>query len=159
MPSPLRSASSSFSASLVMFAVMLFSTNAAFARSAEIYTGTFSSLAVGGYDAVAYFKAGKPIEGKAEFSTEYKGATWRFSSREYLDAFKASPTAYAPQYGGYCAFAVAQNSTASGDPLLWTIVNGKLYLNYDRGTQAMWRKDVPGFIAKADKNWPGVLDN
>jgi len=136
----------------------LFSLAPAFAKSAEIYTGYFSSLAVGGYDSVAYFKDGKPVEGKAEFSMEYKGATWRFASQANLDAFKADPTAYAPQYGGYCAWAVSQGYTASGDPHVWTIVNNKLYLNYDKSVQTKWEKDIPGFIAKADKNWPGVLN-
>lgn len=129
------------------------------ARDAEVYTGTFSSLAVGGYDAVAYFKAGKPVQGVAQFTTDYKGATWRFASKENLDAFKANPTAYAPQYGGYCSWAVAQGYTASGDPQVWKIVNGKLYLNYDTSVQAKWEKDIPGFISKADKNWPSVLGN
>ncbi|MCE9521347.1 MAG: YHS domain-containing protein [Alphaproteobacteria bacterium] len=130
----------------------------AFARSAEVYTGTFSSLAVGGYDTVAYFKEGKPAKGRAEFSFEYKGATWLFASQADLEAFKANPSAYAPQYGGYCSWAVAQNYTASGDPLVWKIVGGKLYLNYDRDVQAKWEKDIPGFIVKADKFWPGVLN-
>lgn len=128
------------------------------AREAEVYTGTFSSLAVGGYDTVAYFKAGKPVKGTAQFETVYKGATWRFASAENLAAFKANPTAYAPQYGGYCAWAVSQNYTASGDPNYWKIVSGKLYLNYDKSVQATWEKDIPGFIAKADKNWPAVLN-
>ena len=128
------------------------------AREADVYTGTFSSLAVGGYDTVAYFKAGKPVKGTAQFETVYKGATWRFASAENLAAFKANPTAYAPQYGGYCAWAVSQNYTASGDPNYWKIVSGKLYLNYDKSVQATWEKDIPGFIAKADKNWPAVLN-
>lgn len=157
MQSALKSVLSAIAAVFAVLALTLFSTNAAFARSAEIYTGTFSSLAVGGYDAVAYFKAGKPVEGSGAFSTEYKGATWRFASKENLGAFKANPAAYAPQYGGYCAYAVAQGSTASGDPLVWTVVDGKLYLNYDRDVQALWQRDIPGFIAKAEKNWPGVL--
>ncbi|MEQ1865906.1 MAG: YHS domain-containing (seleno)protein [Micropepsaceae bacterium] len=127
------------------------------ARDADVYTGTFSSLAVGGYDAVAYFKQNRPVEGVAPFSTDYKGATWRFSSQENLNAFKANPTAYAPQYGGYCAWAVSQGYTASGDPQFWKIVGGKLYLNYDSDVQKKWEKDIPGFIVKGDKNWPGVL--
>ena len=139
------------------FVALVFTAFAAQARSNDVYTGLFSSLAVGGYDTVAYFKAGKPVLGRAEFATEYKGATWHFSTRENLEAFKASPTAYAPQYGGYCAWAVSQNYTASGDPQFWKIVNGKLYLNYDASAQAKWEKDIPGFIVKADKNWPGVL--
>ena len=141
-----------------VFALATLSAGTAFARSAEVYTGTFSSLAVGGYDAVAYFKAGKPVEGKTEFATEYKGATWRFASKDDLDTFKANPIAYAPQFGGYCAWAVSQNYTASGDPLVWKVVNGKLYLNYDRDVQTKWEKDIPDLIAKGEKNWPGVLN-
>jgi YHS domain-containing protein len=137
---------------------VLFSATTVSAREAEVYTGTFSSLAVGGYDAVAYFKAGRPVAGSDQFSTEHKGATWRFSSKENLDAFRTNPAAYAPQYGGYCAWAVALGYTAPGDPEVWKIVNGKLYLNYDRSVQAKWEKDIPGFIAKGDRNWPGVLN-
>lgn len=144
---------------LAAFVMLLITSFSAQARSNEIYTGLFSQLAVGGYDTVAYFKAGKPVLGKAEFATEYKGATWRFSSKENLDAFKATPAAYAPQYGGYCSWAIAQNYTASGDPQVWKIVGGRLYLNYDRDVQAKWEKDIPGFIASADKNWPGALDH
>ena len=147
-----------FRAAAVIAALVLTATTAS-ARDAEVYTGTFSSLAVGGYDAVAYFKAGRPVPGVTQFSTEYKGATWRFASKENLDAFRTNPTAFAPQYGGYCSWAVANGYTASGDPEVWKIVNGKLYLNYDRSVQTKWEKDIPGFISKADKNWPSVLGN
>lgn len=127
------------------------------AKEAEIYTGIFSTLAVSGYDTVAYFTAGKPVKGRSEFQTEWKGALWYFSSKENLDRFKASPEAYAPQFGGYCAWAVSQNYTASADPMAWRIVDGKLYLNYDKNVQATWEKDIPGHIASANRNWPGVL--
>jgi YHS domain-containing protein len=147
---------STFAAAFTALALM--SVGPALAREAEVYTGTFSTLAVGGYDAVAYFKAGRPVEGNAQFEMTYKGATWRFASKENLDAFRANPTAFAPQYGGYCAWAVAQGYTASGDPRFWKVVNGKLYLNYDGSVQAKWEKDIPGFITKADRNWPGVLN-
>lgn len=155
----MRSAISGLSAAFALFASALFAIPSAQARDADVYTGTFSSLAAGGYDVVAYFKVGRPVAGDGQFSTEFKGATWRFSSKENLDAFKASPVSFAPQYGGYCAWAVSQGYTASGDPLLWTLVGGKLYLNYDRSVQIKWEKDIPGFITKADHNWPGVLGN
>jgi len=144
---------------LTALVALTFSATGAVARSADVYTGTFSSLAVGGYDTVAYFKVGRAVEGNSAFSTQYKGATWQFSSKENLDAFVATPTAYAPQYGGYCSWAIAQNYTASGDPQVWTIVQGKLYLNYDRDVQAKWSKDIPGFIAAANRNWPGALEH
>jgi YHS domain-containing protein len=127
------------------------------ARDADVYTGLFSSLAVGGYDAVSYFKQNQPVKGKPEFTFDYKGAKWQFASAENLNAFKANPAAYAPQYGGYCAWAVSQGYTASGDPLVWNIVGGRLFLNYDKSVQATWSKDIPGHISRADKNWPGVL--
>ncbi len=123
-----------------------------------VYTPRFSNLAVSGYDAVAYFAEGGPVKGSKNFETDYMGARWRFSSQENLDAFKANPEAYAPQYGGYCAWAVSQGYTASGDPENWTIYEGKLYLNYNDKIQARWEKDIPGFVALADQNWPGVID-
>jgi YHS domain-containing protein len=131
---------------------------AALARSPEIYTGILSATAVGGYDPVAYFTEGRPVEGKREFTHAWKGATWRFASAKNRDAFKANPEAYAPQYGGHCAWAVSQGYTAKGDPKYWKVVGGKLYLNYNASVQQNWQKDVPGHIAKADRNWPKVLD-
>jgi YHS domain-containing protein len=113
--------------------------------------------AIRGYDPVAYFLSGKPVEGSSEFETEWNGATWRFASAENRDRFIAQPEAYAPQYGGYCAWAVSQGYTASVDPDAWRIVDGKLYLNYDASVQETWEQDVPGFIAAADANWPRVL--
>ena len=126
--------------------------------SDEIYTGFFSDQALSGYDSVAYFSEGKPVKGKAKYSYQYKDAEWRFSSQQNLDKFKATPEAYAPQYGGHCAWALARNATASGDPLNWSIEQGKLYLNYDDDIQQKWEKDRAGFIKKADKNWPDVLN-
>lgn len=123
-----------------------------------VYTGFLSSTAVDGYDPVAYFTDGKPVEGSSEFETEYQGATWRFASAANRDAFLADPAKYAPQYGGYCAWAVSQGYTAKGDPQHWRIVDGRLYLNYNADVQQKWEKDVPGHITSADANWPKVLD-
>lgn len=130
---------------------------AALAAKPPVYTAPFSDLAAGGYDVVAYFTVGRPVKGEMQYSTVWKGATWRFSSAANLAKFKANPAAYAPQYGGYCAWAVANGYTAKGDPLQWRIVGGRLYLNYDAGVQAKWVKDIPGFIRKGDGNWPSVL--
>lgn len=126
----------------------------AMAKDAPVYTATFSSTAVSGYDAVAYFTERKPVKGNSKFSTEYKGAKWLFSSQENRDKFVATPEQYAPQYGGYCAWAVSQGYTASGDPLAWRVVNNKLYLNYDAEIQKKWEASIPEFIQKADTNWP-----
>lgn len=122
-----------------------------------VYTGRFSSLALGGYDPVAYFTEGQPVEGSDEYELSWNGATWRFSSAGNKARFKADPEAHAPQYGGYCAWAVSQGKTASADPNRWKLVDGKLYLNYNRAIQERWEKDIPGFIAAADENWPGLV--
>lgn len=131
--------------------------SSAHAKDAPVYTGTFSNLAVGGYDAVAYFTEGRPVKGDRQYTIKHAGAEWRFASAANRDAFVAEPQRYAPQYGGYCAWAVAQGYTASGDPQHWKIVDGRLYLNYDGDVQAKWEKDIPGFIRSADRQWPAVL--
>lgn len=115
-------------------------------------------LAIQGYDPVAYFKAGKPVYGKAEFTFEHAGTTWQFASAANRDAFAADPARYAPQYGGYCAWAVSQGYTASTDPDAWHIEDGKLYLNYSKSVQSRWAEDIAGNIRKADTNWPGLKD-
>ncbi len=130
----------------------------AMARESVVYTGTFSSTAVGGYDPVAYFTENKPVKGNSKISTEYKGAKWYFASPENRDKFVAAPTLYEPQYGGYCAWAVSQGKTASGDPQFWKVVNNKLYLNYDADVQKKWEANIPDFIQKANANWPKVLE-
>lgn len=127
------------------------------AAKPQIYTSFLSSAAVGGYDTVAYFTQGKPVKGSSKFVTEWKGAKWYFSSAENLAKFKANPTAYAPQYGGYCAYGVSQNAAVKGDPLLWKIVDGKLYLNINKQVVNIWQKDIPGYITQANKRWPNVL--
>lgn len=131
--------------------------DAARAADKPIYTGVFSNLAVSGYDPVAYFTEGRPVKGDARFTTTHEGAQWRFASAENRDRFIAAPQRYAPQYGGYCAWAASEGYTASADPLRWKVVDDKLYLNYDTEVQKKWELDVAGNIRKADRNWPGLL--
>jgi len=130
------------------------------ARAAQpsIFTGLVKGVAVGGYDPVAYVTDGKPVAGKTDVTLEHEGVTWRFASEANRDAFKADPAKYAPQYGGYCAWAVSQGYTAKGDPDAWTVHDGKLYLNYDKRVRATWARDIPGNVKKGDANWPGVLE-
>ncbi len=137
-------------------AIPLFGTRA-IAAEPRVFTGLVQGVAVGGYDPVAYFTEGKPVKGSESLTLQHDGATWRFASAENRAAFQADPAKYAPQYGGYCAYAVSQGHTAKAEPDAWTIHDGKLYLNYDKGVQAKWGTDIPGYIAKADANWPGVL--
>ncbi|MEM1107000.1 MAG: YHS domain-containing (seleno)protein [Pseudomonadota bacterium] len=129
----------------------------AHAEKAPIYTGLFNNVAVEGHDPVAYFTEGRPVKGERAFSTEYQGATFRFASQANLDTFLADPETYAPQYGGYCAWAISQGYTAKGAADHWSIVDGKLYLNFNASVQETWESDIPGFIDAADANWPSVL--
>ena len=122
----------------------------------SVNSSFLGGVAIEGTDPVAYFAEGKPIEGSSEFEHEWMGATWRFVSAAHRDQFAADPEKYAPQYGGYCAWAVAQGYTAKIDPAAWKIVDGKLYLNYSPGVQSQWQSDVPGNIAQADANWPPI---
>lgn len=127
------------------------------ADKAPVYTGTFSNTAVEGHDPVAYFSEGRPVKGSRDFTTEYQGAEFRFASQENLDIFLADPEKYAPQFGGYCAWAVSEGYTAKGDADHWAIVDGKLYLNYNKKIQNRWEQDREMHIVKANTNWPEVL--
>lgn len=129
----------------------------AFAAKDPVYTGTFSNTAIDGHDPVAYFTEGEPVKGSKEFTTEYHGAEFRFASQANLDTFLSDPERYAPQYGGYCAWAAAQNKTAPGKAQFWAIEDGKLYLNFSKKVQDDWNEDRDGFITKADENWPDLL--
>ncbi|MGB8816538.1 MAG: YHS domain-containing (seleno)protein [Rhizobiaceae bacterium] len=129
----------------------------AFAGKSEIFTGLVEGVGAGGFDVVSY-QAGTPVEGKPEFTTKWKGAEWRFASAENRDAFAAAPETYAPQFGGYCAFAVSKGATAKGDPKVWTVVDKKLYFNFNEAVQTNWKEDIPGNISKAESNWPKVLN-
>ena len=126
------------------------------ADKAPVYTSWDKNIAVGGYDVVSFFK-GKPQDGKSEFSTSYNGAEWRFSSEANRDLFLANPTAFAPQYGGYCAWAVAGGKLAKGSPKHWSLEDGKLYLNYNRKIKDRWIADKANFITLGDEQWPDIL--
>jgi YHS domain-containing protein len=130
----------------------------ALAKEPPVYTASKEKLALSGYDPVAYFVAGKPVKGSGTISTTYNGATWHFASEANRTTFAADPAKYAPQFGGYCSWAVSQGYTASGDPLAWKIVNGKLYVNYNQDVAATWSKDISTNISKGNANWPKVLD-
>ena len=115
-----------------------------------------NGAAVRGHDPVAYFKEGKAVKGSAEHRAEHKGSVFHFASKANRDAFAGEPDRYAPQYGGYCAFGMSAGYKAAIDPAAFTVREGKLYLNYNRDVQKQWSADVPGHVAKADRNWPAV---
>ena len=137
--------------------VSLLRPSPALAATAPIYTSLFSDKALGGYDPVAYFTEGRAVKGSSAHRTEWRGATWQFAGADNLDAFVAEPERWAPAYGGYCAYAMAQGQTAKGDPEQWTIVGDRLFVNYDAEVKALWRADPETFIRQADGHWPNVL--
>lgn len=126
-------------------------------RAEKPVNSTWTGLAIKGYDPVAYFLESKPVEGSDAFEFEWNGATWRFGSAANRDLFVKEPAKYAPQFGGYCAWAVSRGYTAGIEPEAWKILNGKLYLNYNLKIQKQWEGDTAGNIAKAEANWPEIL--
>jgi YHS domain-containing protein len=120
---------------------------------------TFTGVDIKGYDPVAYFTESKPMKGSSDFTYEWNGAEWRFASATNRDLFKKEPVKYAPQFGGYCAWAVSRGYTAGIDPDAWKIVNGRLYLNYSAKVQTQWAENIPDNISKAEENWPKILKN
>ncbi|MCH2165333.1 MAG: YHS domain-containing protein [Marinovum sp.] len=127
----------------------------AFAATDPVYQE--GGIAVDGSDVVAYFTEGKPVAGTAAHTVDWNGATWQFSSAEDAEAFQANPEAYAPQYGGYCAWAAAEGYIAGTRRDAWTIHEGKLYLNFNKRIRRRWERDIPGNVTRGDANWPAIL--
>jgi len=142
----------------IYLVVMLFFAGvfAVHAQKAEVFTK--DGVAINGYDAVAYFTKSQPVKGDSKFLLKWNNATWYFASQEDLDLFKANPAKYAPQYGGYCAYGLSENHKAPTKPDAWTIINGKLYLNYNLDVKADWQKNTAERIKKADIYWPAIKD-
>jgi len=124
------------------------------AQNSEVYTT--EDGAIQGYDAVAYFTESKAVKGSKEFTFTYAGETWSFTSLGNLNKFKAEPKKYAPQFGGYCAYGMSRGYKAKTDPEAWTIVNDKLYLNYNLDVRKTWNEKQADYIARANSNWPTV---
>lgn len=137
-------------------------TGSAFAGSQYVDKTGF---AVSGYDVVSYFdlpqsEVGQPqpspLPGSAAITAEYNGATFAFASEANRDRFLAGPAVYVPQYDGHCAYGVAQGGKVPGNPTLWRIVDGKLYLNITRNVVGLWEEDIPGNLKKSERNWDGL---
>ena len=143
--------------SAIALALAAPSATPAFAKPAPEVSAARAGLAAGGYDVTAYFTQGQPVAGSAAHQTRYKGATWRFASAANLERFMADPAAYAPQFGGYCAWAVSQGYIAPGDPKYWKVVGGKLYLNFNARAKELWEADQADAIVRGHANWPAVL--
>ncbi|SGZ06011.1 YHS domain-containing (seleno)protein [Moritella viscosa] len=123
-----------------------------FAANIEVNASS-NDIAISGYDTVSYFTKGTPTKGSNDFTAAYKGAIYQFSSAANRDLFKADPSKYAPQYGGFCAMGVALNKKLDTDPTAWHIRGDKLYLNYNKAVQTKWNTDIPGYIETAQVNW------
>jgi len=116
-----------------------------------------TGIAINGHDTVAYFTDKKPMKGSDSYTYSWKGATWKFASQQHLDLFKTDPEKYAPQYGGYCAYGVSQGYLVSVEPDQFTLIDGKLYLNYDASVQKKWTKDPLGYNKIADGKFGDLL--
>ena len=139
-----------------LITLFLLTSATAFAQTAEVFTT--DNQAIRGYDPVAYFTESKPVKGNPDYSYAYKDATWLFSSAANRDAFKAAPDKYMPQYGGYCAYGTSQGHKAPTEPEAWTIVDGKLYLNYNPKVKTKWSENQAKNIQAADQQWPKLKD-
>ncbi|RYC71434.1 YHS domain-containing (seleno)protein [Spirosoma sordidisoli] len=141
---------------LRLIVLALLSVTTALAQKSTVYAP--GGKAINGYDPVAYFTEHKPVPGDPAITYRYEGADWYFASEKNRDAFKANPVTYAPQYGGYCAFGTSRGYKAPTEAAAWTIVDDKLYLNYNTSVRTEWNKDQTGYIKKADANWPSIKD-
>lgn len=142
--------------------LMLFACGVRLARGTESAAAEFinkdsAGLALKGYDPVSYFAGDKPVKGRSEFQHEWARARWLFSAAANRDLFISDPAKYAPQYGGFCAYAVSKGHTADINPNIWKVVDGKLYLNKNWLAGKFWNGDIPGNIRKGDKNWPEIV--
>lgn len=143
--------------SAVLISISLFLSAGALA-SDPIETGTFNNYAIYGYDTVAYFTNNKAIKGNKKISADWRGAQWHFASTEHRDMFVADPEKYAPQYGGYCAYAMSDGRLVGIDEDAFTILDGKLYLNYSNSVMKEWRSNSELFIQQADAQYPKQVD-
>jgi YHS domain-containing protein len=115
-------------------------------------------LAIHGYDPVAYFSDGRAVRGRSEHIVAHGGAAYQFANAENKARFEKEPQRYLPQYGGFCAYGVALGAKFDGDPEVFRLVDGKLYLNLNPGIQKKWEEDVTANLRKADQNWVKVRD-
>lgn len=137
----------------VLLSVIVFAT---YGQRSEIFAP--NGKAIKGYDPVAFFNVSKAVLGSDSLTYDYNGAKWLFSSRENLNLFKASPEQYAPQFGGYCAYGMAEGHKAPTEIDTWSVVEGKLYFNYNQKVKSSWLEDQPVLIKKANVNWPLLKD-
>ena len=138
----------------ILFFVIISTGFSAQSQKPEVFSTEDGAIA--GYDPVAFFTESKPVQGKKELAFSWNGADWHFSSQENLDAFRANPEQYAPQYGGWCAYGTAAGHKSPTVPETWAVIDNKLYFNYNTAVQKLFNKNQKGLIGQANKNWPTV---
>ena len=116
-----------------------------------------SGIAIRGYDTVAYFTRQQAMPGKPEYHHDWQGARWLFVSAEHRDLFAASPEAYAPRFGGYCAYGVAHGDLLKVEGDQWAVVEGRLYLNYDEKWMQRWQNDRETLIMMAEARYAELV--
>jgi YHS domain-containing protein len=142
---------------LLTIAIIFVSTiSIAHAQKSPVYAT--NGIALGGYDAVAFFTQSKPVKGSASYSYSWEGVNWLFADKADLESFKKSPMKFAPAYGGYCAYGTSEGHKAPTHADTWTIVNNKLYFNYNRKVKEMWLKNQSALIDSANRKWPLIMD-
>lgn len=141
---------------ILIFGLALLSVFNVSAQQSEVFIK--DGTALGGYDPLAYFNEGKPVKGNEQLSLKWNDATWLFSNKQNLDSFRTAPEKFAPKYGGYCAYGMSEGHKAPTDPEAWSIVDGKLYLNYNPKVKEYWNKNQTKRIEAADKNWVNIKD-
>lgn len=142
----------------IVVSLLMLSSSIMMAQTLKGKVFTTSNGAIDGYDVVAYFTEAKPLKGNQQFSHQWEGATWYFTSAKHRDLFKADPKKYAPAFGGFCAYGVSQGYKVKVEADAWDIVDGVLYLNYNTEVQKSWKTDKPGYIAKAKSSWTNIKD-
>ncbi len=139
-----------------LFALLLVTSLSLASISVNAASNTNSVTGVNGYDLVSYHNAKKPLRGNGNYLADHDGVTYLFANADNQKTFEANPAKYVPAYGGYCAFGASVGKKFVGDPEVWRVVDGRLYLNLDTGIQTEWLKDVPGRIETANANWPKI---
>ncbi|MEW2913229.1 YHS domain-containing (seleno)protein [Leisingera sp. JC11] len=142
---------------VLMAAAVLFLSLPETARAEPAVFSSRSGVAIGGYDAVAFFEHGAAEHGRRSHAVMWKGVVWRFASARNQARFEANPRAYAPAFGGYCAYAMSMGLLHEGNPQLWAIVDGELFLLNNRRVYVLWQADTANLITAGRSHWPAVL--
>ncbi len=137
----------------LILGISILAANCSKTEGVKLVNTTAENIAIKGYDTVAYFADNGAVKGNPQYEFVWNGAKWLFSSKDNLEKFKSNPEQYAPQFGGYCSWAVSHGYTADGDPEAWKVVDGKLYLNYNQKVKEKWEAEQPKLIEDGKKNW------